>query len=111
MFLDDLLRGSRKGIAAPIYDFILFCRPWGFSLRDVGVPIVWWHGDADHIVPIRHGERLVSLIPHAELFIRHGESHLGTLGAAEEVLKTLLAAWDRGKTRTYPDPQTDVPSP
>jgi pimeloyl-ACP methyl ester carboxylesterase len=108
MFLDDLLRGSRKGMAAPIYDFILFCRPWGFSVREVPVPIVWWHGDADYIVPLRHGERLVSLIPEAELFIRPGESHLGSLGAAEEVLNTLLAVWDRGPART--EPITDIPS-
>jgi pimeloyl-ACP methyl ester carboxylesterase len=93
MFIDDLLGGSRSGISAPIFDFILFCRPWGFSVRDISVPVRWWHGDADHIVPLAHGRHMVSLIPGAELFIRPGESHLGGLGAAEEVLETLLAAW------------------
>jgi pimeloyl-ACP methyl ester carboxylesterase len=95
MFLDDLVRGSRKGLAAPLLDFVLFCRPWGFSVRDVTVPIRWWHGDADHIVPLSHGEHVVSLLPDAELFVRPGESHLGGLGSAEEVLATLLSVWDK----------------
>jgi pimeloyl-ACP methyl ester carboxylesterase len=94
MFIDDLLNGSRTGIRAPIFDFVLFTRPWGFSVRDVQVPIRWWHGDADHIVPLAHGEHVVSLLPDAELYVRPGESHLGGLGAAEEVLLALLRLWD-----------------
>jgi len=94
MFLDDLLGGSRRGIRAPIYDIMLFTRPWGFSVRDVKVPVRWWHGDSDNIVPLAHGQHVVPLIPDAELYVRPGESHLGGLGAAEEVLDTLLALWD-----------------
>ena len=94
MFLDDLLGGSRRGIRAPIYDIILFTRPWGFSVRDIQVPVRWWHGDSDNIVPLAHGEHIVPLIPDAELYVRPGESHLGGLGAAEEVLGTILEIWD-----------------
>jgi pimeloyl-ACP methyl ester carboxylesterase len=94
MFLDDLLLGSRTGLAALLYDFVLICRPWGFSPRNITVPIRWWHGDADNLVPLEHGRHMVSLIPDAELFVRPGESHLGGLGAADEVLATLLALWD-----------------
>jgi pimeloyl-ACP methyl ester carboxylesterase len=95
MFLDDLLLGSRTGLAALFYDFVLISRPWGFSLRDIKVPIRWWHGDADNLVPLDHGRHMVSLIPDAQLYVRPGESHLGGLGAAVEVLDTLLAVWDR----------------
>ena len=99
MFLDDLLGGSKTGLRAPVYDIILFTRPWGFSVHDIKVPIRWWHGDADHIVPLSHGRHMADLIPDCELFIRPGESHLGGFGAAEEVLETLLAAWDRPAVR------------
>ncbi len=95
MFLDDLLRGSRTGLAALFYDFVLISRPWGFSVRDVSVPVRWWHGDADNLVPLEHGRHMVSLLPDAELFVRPGESHLGGLGAADEVLSTLLEQWDK----------------
>jgi pimeloyl-ACP methyl ester carboxylesterase len=96
MFLDDLLHGSRTGLRAPILDAVLFTRDWGFSLEDVRVPVRWWHGDADHIVPLAHAEHVVARLPHAELTVRPGESHLGTLGVAEEILTAVLHLWDDG---------------
>ena len=94
MLLDDLLMGGRPGLRAPLYDVLLFGREWGFSVRDISVPIHWWHGDADHIVPLAHGRHVADLLPNAEFYVRHGESHMGTLGAAEEILGTLMADWD-----------------
>jgi pimeloyl-ACP methyl ester carboxylesterase len=90
MFIDDLLNGSRKQVSAPLADILLFTRDWGFRLADVKAPVRWWHGDADHIVPHRHGEHCVARLPHAELFTMAGESHLGGLGMAQEILGGLL---------------------
>lgn len=94
MFLDDLLNGSRKQMAAPFADVVVFAKDWGFRLDQVKVPVRWWHGDKDHIVPYAHGEHVVSLLPHAELFALPGESHLAGLGYAEEILGSLMAMWD-----------------
>lgn len=94
MFLDDLLNGSRKQLAAPFNDVILFARDWGFRLEDVTVPVRWWHGDHDHIIPFSHGEHVVSRLPNAELFHLPGESHLAGLGRGEEILATLMKIWD-----------------
>jgi pimeloyl-ACP methyl ester carboxylesterase len=94
MFIEDLLLASRRQIHAPVYDLILFTRPWGFSLRDVKVPIDFWHGDSDNIVPLAHGEHLATLVAGSVLKVRPGESHLGGLAAAVEILDTLLAHWD-----------------
>ncbi|MGB1225800.1 MAG: alpha/beta fold hydrolase, partial [Mycobacterium sp.] len=55
MFLDDLLNGSRKQLAAPFADVVVFSRDWGFQLGEINVPVRWWHGDRDHIVPYAHG--------------------------------------------------------
>jgi pimeloyl-ACP methyl ester carboxylesterase len=93
MFIDDIKGNSRHGIAAPLNDLALFLRPWGFSVSDIAVPVRWWHGDADNFVPLAHAEHLVPLIPNAQLYLRPGESHLGGLGAAEEVLNVLLELW------------------
>ena len=95
MFLDDLLNGSRKQCSAPLADVLLFSRDWGFRAADVQVPVRWWHGDADHIIPYAHGEHLVARLPDAELRTLSGESHLGGLGIGEEILSTLLELWDR----------------
>ncbi|MFN8624497.1 MAG: alpha/beta hydrolase [Candidatus Binatia bacterium] len=103
MFIDDLLQGSRWGLRAPIYDLMLFCRPWGFRVRDIRVPVRFWHGDADHLVPIAHGRYLARLVRDSEFFVRHGESHLGGLAAAEEILDAIVALWpeESGPPRRY----------
>jgi pimeloyl-ACP methyl ester carboxylesterase len=99
MFLDDLLNGSRKQLAAPFADVIVFVRDWGFRLDEVKVPVHWWHGDKDHIVPFEHGRHAVSLLPDATMTVLPGESHLGGLGRAEEILRTMLEIWDRDGRR------------
>jgi pimeloyl-ACP methyl ester carboxylesterase len=95
MFLDDLLNGSRKQLAAPFADVVVFARDWGFRLEEVKVPVRWWHGDRDHIVPFEHGQHVVSRLPDAQLTHLPGESHLAGLGRAEEILGTMIELWDR----------------
>jgi pimeloyl-ACP methyl ester carboxylesterase len=95
MFLDDLLNGSRKQLAAPFADVVVFARDWGFRLDEVKVPVRWWHGDRDHIVPFEHGQHVVSRLPDAQLYHLPGESHLAGLGRAEEILDTMVGLWGR----------------
>ena len=106
MFIDDLLNGSRFQTSAPINDLLLFTRDWGFSVADVTVPVRWWHGDDDHIVPFRHGEHVVERLPDATLKVIDGESHLGGLGIAEEVH---LHAYGARPAPRRPAPQRRVP--
>jgi pimeloyl-ACP methyl ester carboxylesterase len=87
MLLDDIFGAKR--LHAAVYDLGLFGRDWGFRVADVKIPIRWWHGDKDHIIPFRRGEHMVSLLPDAELFVMPGESHLGSLPMAEKVLADL----------------------
>lgn len=98
MFLDDLLNGARFQSSAPLNDLVLFTRDWGFRLAEVSVPVRWWHGDEDHIVPLAHGRAVVDRLPDATLTVIDGESHLGGLGLAEEVLGTLLELGPRRTT-------------
>jgi pimeloyl-ACP methyl ester carboxylesterase len=95
MFLDDLLNGSRKQMAAPFADVVVFARDWGFRLDEVKVPVRWWHGDHDHIVPFEHGLHVVARLPDVEMYHLPGESHLAGLGRAEEILGTMIGLWDR----------------
>lgn len=92
MFLDDLLNGSRFQVSAPMADVVLFARDWGFTAADVSVPVYWWHGDSDHIIPLAHGAHLSSRLPQAVFTVVPGQAHLGGLGIAPEVLTTLLSA-------------------
>ena len=106
MFMDDLLNGSRFQISAPLTDLVLFTRDWGFEAADVQVPVRWWHGDADHIVPFAHGRHMVDRLPDAELRVIDGESHLGGLGIAREVIGTLM---ELGPRRTAGSPPATRP--
>ena len=101
MFVDDLLRGGRTQFAAFVHDIVLFTRHWGFEVGAIAVPFHFWHGDADTVVPLEHGEHLAGLLPGAELRVRPGESHLGGLAASSEVLDALLGHWD-GEVRSTP---------
>ena len=71
----------------------MFARDWRFRLDEVKVPVRWWHGDRDHVVPFAHGEHVVARLPDAELYPLAGESHLAGLGRAEEIRQTMLEMW------------------
>ena len=103
MFLDDLLNGSRFQTSAPLSDLVLFTRDGGFSAADVRVPVRWWHGDDDHIVPFAHGRHMVDRLPDATMTVIDGESHLGGLAIAEQVIGTLL---ELGPRRAGASPST-----
>jgi hypothetical protein len=38
---------------------------------------------------------MASLVPDSQLTVRDGESHLGSLDAAQEIIETLLHLWER----------------
>ncbi len=99
MFLDDLIHGARFQVGAPLADILLFTKHWGFEAADVHVPVRWWHGNADHIIPHAHGVHMVERLPDAEFATIDGESHLGGLGAATEVLSTLMELGPRKPVR------------
>ena len=93
MFIDDLLRGSRAAFSAPANDIVLFGRHWGFQLGDIKVPIHFWQGGADYIVPVEHGHHLAAIVPNSELRVRDDDGHLGNLDAGDEVLDAIDADW------------------
>ncbi|MEO5651240.1 MAG: alpha/beta hydrolase [Marmoricola sp.] len=98
MFLDDLLNGARFQVSAPLSDVVLFTRHWGFEARDVQVPVHWWHGDSDHIIPHAHGAHMADRLPHARFSSMPGESHLGGLGAGTAMLELLMELGPRSAT-------------
>jgi pimeloyl-ACP methyl ester carboxylesterase len=93
MFIDDLLRATRRQCGAVVLDLVLFGQDWGFTPRDIVVPVYFWHGDEDYIVPVAHGEHLAGLVPGAEIHVEVGAAHLANLTLGLEVLDTLLAHW------------------
>ena len=90
VFLGDLTRQGRRQFSAPFADIMLFGRDWGFRLDDVKVPVHWWHGDADNIIPFAHGAHMVDRLPDAHLHAIPGGGHLAGFGVSSEVLEAVL---------------------
>jgi pimeloyl-ACP methyl ester carboxylesterase len=87
IFVDDILNVIKGGCQAVVDDARLLGRDWGFRLADVKVPVRWWHGDADPLVPVAGVEAAVTRLQDAELTLRSGESHLGGFARIDEVLE------------------------
>ena len=92
VFVDDIVLAIKGRCQAVIDDVRLFGRDWGFRLADVKVPVRWWHGDADPLVPLAAAEAAVSHLPEAELILRPGESHLGGFAKSDEVLEFIRSS-------------------
>ena len=110
--IDDIVHASRARFGAVAHDVALFGRDWGFSIGDIDVPVFWWHGDADNIIPLTHAEHSTELLRECQLEVRPGESHLGGFAVADVVLETLLDAWSGTGRRDEPAPRAldDDPS-
>lgn len=89
---------STVDVAADLYWFL----PVRFLMKDqfrsderiarVTAPVLILHGEADDIIPIRYGERLLAMVPGKKQMVRFpGGYHvdLDRLGAADEALKFL----------------------
>ena len=92
IFVDDMVNAFRGRCLAMVDDARLLGRDWGFRLADVKVPVRWWHGNTDHVVPIAGVETAISRLQDAELTVRSGESHLGGFAKIDEVLQFMRAS-------------------
>jgi pimeloyl-ACP methyl ester carboxylesterase len=94
MFCNDIIMATENGIRGPVYDVSLFAKPWGFSPSNIQVPIRFWHGDADTIVPLSHSEHLAEIVPDSELRVMPGLGHFAGFMNCPEVLDTIIGLWD-----------------
>jgi pimeloyl-ACP methyl ester carboxylesterase len=70
-----------------IDDVLALRDPWGFSLKEISVPVLLWHGADDVFSPVAHTHWLASQIPGAQVEVQHGAAHFD----AVEVLPRILA--------------------
>ena len=100
VFLYDLTTAVEGGLRAPISDIVLFGRHWGFHMREISVPVRFWHGDADRIVPLSHGEFQAALVHGAELVVCPGGGHFAGYILGRDVLDWIGQVWsDRRHAR------------
>ncbi|MEJ6022213.1 alpha/beta hydrolase [Ramlibacter sp. PS4R-6] len=87
---------SIRELASEIYPFVpaaMLRYPLETARRASGIhgPIVLYHGDRDELIPLRHSERLASVLPNAQLVKVPGAAH-NDIHAFPEYRQHLLAA-------------------
>ncbi len=90
VFVGDLTARGHHQFSAALADAALFGRAWGFSLSEIAIPVYWWHGTEDNIVPFAHGEHVTSRLAHVDFRPIAGGGHLAGFGVADDVLDALV---------------------
>jgi pimeloyl-ACP methyl ester carboxylesterase len=88
----DSFRGALGGgVDGWMDDAVASARPWGFSVRDITVPVTIRHGDLDTYVWVEHGRWLAANVPGARAQILPAHGHLSIVDPFEPVVDALLA--------------------
>lgn len=100
-FTADLVdANNRSGIGSAVSDLILFGRPWGFELRNVKVPIIFYGGSSDIIVPYLHAERQAKRVPRSRLRTYEGRGHFAGYTSPADILDDVREAWPATPRKT-----------
>jgi pimeloyl-ACP methyl ester carboxylesterase len=86
----NIKEAFRQGTRGAIQDMQLYSRDWGFLLRDISGHVDIWHGDADDIVPVSHGQYLHQHLPDSTFTVLPGQAHFSLpITCADAILATL----------------------
>lgn len=79
MIFSSLRETFRQGPDGAAEDARIIASPWGFRLRDVAVPVTFWHGTSDRVVPPGGTPHMASRVPRSRLRWLRGEGHYSPL--------------------------------
>ena len=84
----------RDGPAGVLHELRLLARSWEFDPTTIaGVPVRFWHGKADAVVPARHTRRLAAQLPGSQATFYPAAGHVSLLTVhGREILQELLRA-------------------
>ncbi|HEV2637483.1 MAG TPA: alpha/beta hydrolase [Actinocrinis sp.] len=91
MLVSNFHEGLRRSTSGWLDDSLSFLEPWGFSLADICVPVLLWHGEEDIFSPVSHTQWLAKHIPHADVSIESGAAHFGSVAVLPGMLRRLVA--------------------
>jgi pimeloyl-ACP methyl ester carboxylesterase len=101
MFAASILHGVEHGLHGITEDMSVFSQPWGFDPSDITrVPIRFWHGTKDAIVPVAHGHWLAERVPNSRLTLQEGEGHFAGFVCVQAVLDAVLDEMTQSAVRT-----------
>ena len=78
----------KKGVKSTVNEAKLFCKDWGFNVKDIKIPIEIWHGIEDTLSPIGPIEELSNKIQNCNKNFVEGKGHF--LTEEENIWKKIL---------------------
>ncbi|MDX6264559.1 MAG: hypothetical protein QOH84_6247 [Kribbellaceae bacterium] len=72
-------REALVNTAGYLRDAAISFRRWEFRPEVISCPVSLWYGELDANASVRNGEWLAERVPGADLIVRPGEGHLGSL--------------------------------
>ena len=69
----------RQGIKGVAWDVQLYLRNWDFSLDEIQMPLVFFHGEQDKTIPISLAKQVVMNLPTAQIKTYPEEGHLSLI--------------------------------
>jgi pimeloyl-ACP methyl ester carboxylesterase len=94
VFLDAFDAGLEGDYRAPVYDLVLFAQRWGFELADIEVPIQFWQGEEDAIVPLSHSDHQAALVANSCVMHIPGFGHFAGYAEIAQVFDKLIEGMD-----------------
>jgi pimeloyl-ACP methyl ester carboxylesterase len=95
--IEDFARGTShafvKGYWGYYDDNVGTFGDWGFDPASIAVPVGVWYGDNDLMVPVQHGNQLVSIIPTAVQHHYPAEGHLSIFSEFRGAIADEIAAF------------------
>lgn len=91
VFLQSLPEALCQGVRSARTELMLYARPWGFALEEIGIPVYLWQGELDRSVPPEMARYQASAIPICKATFYDDEGHLSIgVNRIEEMLRTLV---------------------
>ncbi len=79
IFSEAAKEAHRQGVQGDAWEWQLYVRSWGFSLKDITMPLKLWYGLYDQQVPIGMGRYLANELPNADLIEVEDGGHFSTI--------------------------------
>ena len=99
LFIGSYREALRQGARGATWDLRLYTRPWGFGQDEIEMPVHFWHGERDTIVPPSMARAQLGTLRDGRARFFPGDAHFSVVfGNAREMLRLLVSDRDLDRT-------------
>lgn len=88
---DGYRESVRNGVPSLQADGDIYTSDWALNLRDIRVPVHFWHGKADRNIPWTYAQKVAAQIPNAVTHWTDNDGHYSmAIARIDEVVRTAI---------------------